>query len=431
MHISENSPASEIQSTGFTMAVMRPHSKAASLEEYRQVGVLVETSLAAGRDILSGIAEYARRYGRWSIFTYAHDIDEPPPDWFREWPCDGIIVRLHDKRIAESVIERDRPVVDVLGAFHPGRYPLVHTDNVAIGRMAANHFHQRGFASFGYVGLDDENWSVERYEAFSARVAEIGYSCAHLMWSNETERRTILPEQMRIVGDWLRTLKRPAAIFVCNDLRAMTVHEASRRSDFVVGRDIAILGVGNDNVFCEMPSPALSSIDANHKRVGYEAAALLDAMMHGAPAPRHPLLLPPREVVVRESTDFLAVQDKDLQQALSFIRAHAVQGIGVDDVAKACCMSRSVIQRRFREHLGQTIHDSILEEKIRRAIPLIRNTTESIERIARAVGFEYVQSLNKALRRLYGHSASDYRREHSAQVLLAQRYRRQRRGRKT
>jgi LacI family transcriptional regulator len=413
-------PAPDMREPGWTGGVwsasasssksrMRRTKGHAPVRRMPQVGVLIETSLAAGRDMLAGIAEYVRRHEQWIIYMYPHDIDKPPPTWFRQWRCDGVIVRLHDARIAEAVLDKKKPVVDVLGVYDRGRYPLVHTDNTAIGRMAAEHFHQRGFISYGFFGLKDEYWSVERQESFTARVEEMGHTCASLAWSNRYERRSTLPDRMKLIGDWLRTLRLPAAIFVSDDPRALILRDAAMNAGFVTGRDIAILGVGDDRAFCEMPTPSLSSVDADHKRVGYEAAALLDAMMRGKAAPDSPVLVPPRDVVVRESTDFLAVPDEALQRALSFIRRHAVDGIGVDDVARACHMSRSVVQRRFREHLGQTIHDFILQEKTRHAIRLIRETNDSIENIARTAGFEYVQSLNKALRRLYGRSASDYR----------------------
>lgn len=393
-----------------TESMSKSHtSPSCPFNQYLQIGVLIETSLAAGRDMLAGIAEYVRRHDQWIIFKYAHDIDKPPPPWFQQWRCDGIIVRLNNARIAKALEDREVPIVDVQGVYDRDRYPLVHTDNVAIGQLAAEHFQQRGFASFGYFGLKDENWSVERHESFAACVKEMGFECGCLTWTNRYENRSSMPEQMALIGNWLRTLQLPTAVFVCNDTRALILRDAALSAGFAVGRDIAILGVGNDEAFCETPTPALSSIDADHRKVGYEAAHLLDRMMKGKPAPSQPVLIPPRDVVVRESTDFLAVQDDALRNALGYIRENATEGITVDDVAEACFMSRSVLQRRFRDHLNQTVHGFILQEKTRRAIRLIRDTNESIENIAHRTGFEYVQSLNKALRRLYGRSAGEYR----------------------
>ncbi len=380
------------------------------INDLPRIAVLAETSLAAGRDILSGVSDYVRAHDQWIVYMYPHDIDKPPPSWFREFRCDGIIIRLHDERVAQAVLEKHVPVVDVLGVYNRGKYPLVHTDNRAIGRLAAEHFRDRGFVNFGYIGIDDEYWSCERQESFASRVKELGGQCSVLTWSNEYEATSDVQAQMKLITDWIRKQPLPLAIFVCSDPRALILRNSLFQAGYVIGRDVAVLGVGNDLAFCEMPSPSLSSIDANHRQVGYEAAALLDAMIKGAPAPQSPVLVKPLDIVVRESTDFLAVPDKELQMAINFIRQNATNGLSVDDVVEACCLSRSVLQRRFMKHLGQTVHDCILQEKTRRAIKMIRDTSESIENIAAATGFQYVQSLNKALRRLYGHSACDYRR---------------------
>jgi len=199
-----------------------------AIRDIPQVAVLVETSLAAGRDMLGGIAEYVRRYGPWRIYLEPHDIDKPPPAWFRRWHGDGIIVRLHDARIAEAVAGKAEPVVDVLGVHGRGRYPLVHTDNRAIGRLAADHFHERGFVSYGFAGIRDESWSDERQRAYAERVAEFGYDCAVLTWSNQDERRTPLSARTKRIAAWLRTLRLPVGVYVSSDARAIVAAAAAR-----------------------------------------------------------------------------------------------------------------------------------------------------------------------------------------------------------
>jgi len=221
----------------------------------------------------------------------------------------------------------------------------------------------------------------------------------------------MLSDRLRPVADWVRSLRMPIGIFVSSDSRALLVRDAVVEAGYAVGRDVGILGVDNDGAFCEMPSPSLSSIDADHREVGYRAAEWLDRLMRGEAPPAEPVLVPPRGIVVRESTDFLAVADPIVQRAMSFIRLHAAEGIRVGDIVEASFASRSVLQRRFRNLLGQSVHDVLLQEKVRRAIRLLRGTNEPIESIAEMSGFAYVQSLNKALRRLYHTSARAYRRK--------------------
>jgi LacI family transcriptional regulator len=355
-----------------------------------EVAVLVETSLAAGRDILTGISNYLRQHGPWRVYMEPHHIDKPPPAWFQDWKGDGIIVRMHDAQIARAVEGKQIPVIDVLGVYNPGRYPLVHTDNAAIGRMAADHLRGKGFGHFAFFGVSDENWSTERHAAFAARLREFGFPCASMAWAKRYGRRTLLSKRVERLAGWLRTFDLPLAVFACDDVRALLVRDAIRAAGKTVGTDVALLGVGNDRFLCDLSTPALSSIDADHQGVGFAAAAMLDALMKGQGVEKRSLLIPPREVVVRESSDFLAVPDEALRRALDFIRGHATKGIGVTDVVKVCHSSRSVLQRRFRRHLDQSIHDAIVREQAQRAVRLIRETNDSIEKIAAHTGFAYV-----------------------------------------
>ncbi|MCC7464442.1 MAG: hypothetical protein IT480_18510, partial [Gammaproteobacteria bacterium] len=107
---------------------------------------------------------------------------------------------------------------------------------------------------------------------------------------------------------------------------------------------------------CEVCNPPLSSIHAGHSSVGYAAAATLDVMLRGR-APVMPRLTPPQEVVARLSTDMLAVEDPKVVAALRYLRDHAHQGLGVEGVARASGLSRSVLQRRFRLLLRRSVHD--------------------------------------------------------------------------
>ncbi len=141
------------------------------------MALLIETSLASGRDILRGIARYAREHGPWSIYHEPRSLEESVPRWLRGWDGDGIIARLQNRRIAAAVESTGIPAVDVLGVVRRPGLPLAHVDNAAIARLAADHFLGRGFRRFGFCGLDGVNWSDERRDAFVKAVTEAGGEC--------------------------------------------------------------------------------------------------------------------------------------------------------------------------------------------------------------------------------------------------------------
>lgn len=375
-----------------------------------RVALLVETSLSSGQDILLGIGQYMGEHTRWAVYQQPHDLAQPPPAWFRDWHGDGIIARLQDSRIVRAVVDKGVPVVDVLGVMREPGIPLVHVDNRAIAEMAAEHLIDRGFANFGYFGLKDEYWSVEREEGFVRAVETRGYACQVKLMTRRLLERTQWQPLVNLVAAWLRTLPMPVGIMLCSDVRGLLVREACREVGLVIGEEVALLGVGNDRTLCEMSTPQLSSVEANHVQVGFQAAELLDRMMRGCEAPTSPTLIKPWYVAIRESTDFLGVNDTALAKALHFIRIHCGSPIGIDDVARYAGVSRSVLQRRFRAQLHRTIHEEIVDARVHRAMELLRLSDLSGDEIAERSGFGYSQNMGRTFRNRFGKSPKVFRR---------------------
>lgn len=377
----------------------------------RRVLLLVETSLASGRDILRGIARYVRERGQWVLFHEPRGLDTRPPRWLAEWKGDGIIARIQSAALAEAVRAIGVPAVDVLGLVPGAGLPLVHVDDRAIARLAAEHLLERGFRHFGFYGLSSENWSLRRRDAFCQYVTGRGGTVS-------------VYERPRLEGDgarwaereqellrWLRALPKPAGVMVCSDQLGLGFLEACRQAGVAVPEEIAVVGVDNDDALCEIAYPPLSSVWPAHQRVGYEAAALLDRLMAGEPPPPQPVLVPPLAVVTRRSTDVLAVSDPRLARALQIIRERACQGLGVDEVARAAGLSRSVLQRRFRAVLGRTVHQAILEVRIQRACQLLRETDLPIAQVAEEAGFHHQEYLGAVLKKRTGKTPAQIRRE--------------------
>ncbi len=373
------------------------------------VALLVETSLSSGQDILIGIGQYIREHGPWSVYHEPHDLNRPPPKWFRHWTGEGIIARLQDQRIVNAVMDKGVPVVDVLGVKRNTAMPLVHVDNRAIADMAAEHLIDRGFVNFAYFG-EDEYWSRERCEGFASATGKLGYQCSSLLIKRSALDRTPWDHLVRRLASWLATLNRPVGIMLSSDVRSLLAGEACRDAGLVIGQHVALLGVGNDRTLCEMSAPPLSSVEANHLQVGYEAAAMLDRLMKGDKVPAEPLLVKPWYVAIRESTDFLGVNDTAIARALHFTRINCGDRIGINDVARYARVSRSVLQRRFRSQLHRSVHDEIIDARVHRAMELLRLTDLSVEEIAERAGFSYAQNMSRVFRKRLGRSPKACRR---------------------
>lgn len=378
---------------------------------YRRVLLLVETSLASGRDILRGIARYVRERGDWALFHEPRGLDVQAPSWLADWEGDGIIARVQSPLLARAVRATGLPAVDVLGLVPAAGLPLVHVDDRAIARMAVEHLYERGFRHFGFYGLTEENWSLRRRDFFCQRVHELGGTvsvCEQPRHDGDTARWT---ERERELLSWITSLPKPAGVMVCSDQRGLQFLEACRQAGVSVPDELAVIGVDNDDALCEIAFPPLSSVWPAHQRVGYEAAALLDRLMAGSTPPAEPVLVPPIGVVTRRSTDVLAIPDRSLARALQVIREQACRGLSVDDVAAAAGLSRSVLQRRFRAQLGRTVHQAILDVRIRRACQLLRETDLPIPEVAEQSGFKHQEYLGAVLKKRLGKTPAQIRRE--------------------
>jgi LacI family transcriptional regulator len=173
--------------------------------------------------------------------------------------------------------------------------------------------------------------------------------------------------------------------------------------------EVAVVGVDNAETFCELCNPPLSSVVPDAERIGFEAAALLDRLMAGNPAPKHSLLVEPLGVVTRQSSDVFAVEDPLVARAVRFIREQACQGIKVADVLGAVRCSRSVLERRFREHLGHSPQEELRAIQLRRVKELLTETDWTLPRIAEAVGLEHPEYLSVIFKRETGQTPGQFR----------------------
>jgi LacI family transcriptional regulator len=370
------------------------------------VALLIETSLASGRDILRGITRYVHEHVPWSLYHEAHGLTESVPAWLRGWRGDGIIARIQTRAMAEAIATTGIPAVDVLGVVPHLPFPLVHVDNHAIARVAADHLLERGLRHFGFFGIEGENWSVERWVGFRAAVAPAEVA-KYVLPRDATDRRSWERVENRLAR-WVQSLPEPAGILVCSDQRGPQLLEACRRAAVAVPDAVAVVGVDNDETLCDVCHPPLSSVEAGHVSVGYEAARVLDGLLVGR-MPSKPVLIAPQQVVARLSSEMLAIDDPALTAAIKIIREQAHQNLNVEKLASEVGLSRSVLQRRFRARLNRSIHQAIVAARLKHAQELLLKTTLPIAVVAERSGFKYQEYMGAVFKARLGRTPAAVR----------------------
>ncbi|MEX0642719.1 MAG: DNA-binding transcriptional regulator [Pirellulales bacterium] len=379
-----------------------------------RVLLLIDARCSVGAGILRGVNSYAHTNELWTIDLCLADRD--PVEWLNHNKGNGIIAQVASCELHESLRAYRLPILDVAGAYPPGDIPGVVADEVAIGELAAEHLLLRQFRHFGYFGGVGPYWSQMRCQSFAHAIEGTGFTCQVLQLPLDSQRVRAAPHTgsaEQALTAWVRQIPKPIGVMCDNDLHGWNLVKVCRSEGIAVPDEVAILGVDNDQLLCDLTAPTLSSMELDAFGVGLVAARMLDQWMRGRRPTSRVTRIKPRGVVSRGSTNVVATSDSDVSRAVRMIRQQACEGIQVDDVLETMPFSRRVFERRFKEILGHTPYQEILSVRFRRVVELLTETELSIAEIAARSGFGYPEDLSRSFKRRYGMPAQKYREQHS------------------
>lgn len=382
------------------------------------IAIVMDTASSFDREIIAGAAQYAREVGDWQLYVEEERGQRLPN--LHVWQGQGILASFDDPDVVRSIVSSGLPVVAVggMGCHDPmSGIPRVATDHAGIATAAADHLLERGLRNFGYYGAAPSRtlrWSETRGEAFAARVEQAGYPCARHAAIHGPEDWSALQQAL---GDFLAGLPKPVGIMACDDSRARHVLEACRARGLRVPHEVAVIGVDDDELICELAVPPLTSIRQAARRIGYEAARLLDALIRStshasvaADAPLTSILVPPIGIVPRASTETLAVADPVIARVIETIRERACEALTVEDLATMFGLPRWKLEKQFKEVVGHSIHDDIVRVRLAEAQRLLRGTDLPLKAIAPRSGFHSVPYMITVFRRRFGITPARFRR---------------------
>jgi len=377
----------------------------------RQVAVLIETSREYGRGLLRGVIAFNRKNPSWSIYFQQQDLGQPIPDWLKTWEGDGILARVTNITMARQLIKTGLPLIDLRGATRELGLPTFGIDNQSVATTAFSHLASRGLRNFAFVGEPSGRHVYDdlRQQAFVDLVAASGSKCH--VYSGRSRRSTAdWGKRQDALANWLSKLPQPIGVMCCHDDRGHQVLDACRRAELQVPDQVAVIAVDNDEFLCQLAIPPLTSVDVDAERIGYEAARLLDAVMRGDATFNKSLMFDSIGVVERQSTDIVACDDKEVAKALRFIRDNACNQLTVLDVEQHVAISRTVLNRRFKQVVGRTPKQEIVRLQLERGKRLLSTSNGTVESIAHQSGFNEAWYFIKVFRDHVGVTPGAYRR---------------------
>jgi LacI family transcriptional regulator len=386
------------------------------MAEIPKVALLVETARGYGRQMLRGIVRYSRLHGPWGFYVTPGDFEQALPK-MQQWGGTGIIARIETPRIAKAILESNLPTIALdlsekqLKPDHPfSQLSEVASDSRGAAKMAAEHLMERGFRHFAFIGVAGRVWSRRRERGFCETVNAAGFS-VEVYQAPHAARDRGWDREQAVLADWLEKLPKPIGVMACHDDRGREVLEACRAANIRVPEEMALVGVDNDELLCELADPPLSSVVLNAEGVGYRAAALLDRMMRRRLRKPRRLVAEPMYVVTRRSTDIVAIDDSEVAAALGFIHDHAAEPIQVDDVVRHLAISRRKLEIRFQHCVGRTLHAELQRIRLERARRFLVETDIPIPRVAESVGYRTPSYFIQVFRAEHNMTPAKYRRQ--------------------
>jgi LacI family transcriptional regulator len=380
--------------------------------------LLTDFSSEYSRNILKGVVKYSKEQDGWTLqrmpLYYRMVYGETGVlDWARRWNADAIIALLSDVNvellnslhipvIVQNYRDRNRHVSNLTGNYF------------GTGVMAARFFLNKGYRRFAYYGFKGSIWSRERAEGYSDEIKKHNYPV--YVFEDIPQDKEEWSYNLTEVAHWLEELPKPVALFACDDQFALRISEACNIYNIKVPDDIAILGVDNDELLCNISDPPLSSITIDAVNGGYQAGRLLHQLINKEiPEPVN-IVVEPLTIENRGSTDKYAVSDKYIRRVLSYIDKNYANPISVNDLVKQVPLSRRVLEKKFRAETGDTLYQYIQNSRINAFKRLLLTSDDSIFDLAFRTGFDNYKNVSRVFKKYNSLSPAEYRRRYKTNI---------------
>jgi len=378
--------------------------------------ILSDLSEEYYKNILRGITRYSRDHGPWTFCKM--------PTYYREtigidgilqcakdWDADGIIGQFYNDEEVKKFTQANIPVIaqDFKERFTD--IPNITGDYRETGKMGAEYFLKKGFKNFAFYGFNNIVWSRERAEGFENRIQEAGFD-VHYYEQKESRSMDLWYYKPSALSDWLKSLPKPIAIMTCDDNQGHHITEAARHAGIRIPDEVAVLGVDNDEMICDLSDPPLSSIETDSEKGGYEAARLMEQMIEQKTCTGPDIIVKATQVVTRHSTDIFASKDKYIVSALKYIHGNLDKNLKVDQVLKEVPLSRRSLEKRFILTTGYPVYEYIYNQRIEKFTQKLLETDMTIFEIAMELGLSDSKNIARQFKQIKGLTPMEYRKKH-------------------
>lgn len=363
-------------------------------------------------NLLKGIVQYSRETKPWVLckMPLSHrDVNgiEGVLDWAKEWKADAIIGQFYNTDNVELFKEKN--IIAIAQDFKErfSNIPNITGNHIRAGSIGADHFIQRGFKNYAFLGIKNAVWSSERCEGFKRTLDKAGLlKNFHEYQKDVTEGLWFYEEDLE---RWLIELPKPVAIMACDDNHAHHISEICNLHQIKIPNDVSLLGVDNDQMICLLSDPPISSINQNTIKGGYQAASLIERMMKNPEYRWRNIIVEPTFITTRASTNIYSTSNPYISVVLQHIHEKIKSKLSVQSLVDLVPLSRRSLEHMFREVTGDSIYSYILKLRIERFASELIETNKPIVDIALELGYIDYKNISRQFKTLKGCTPSEYR----------------------
>lgn len=375
--------------------------------------LLIDYSSEFNRGLLKGIIHYSKDFGPWIFYRLPSFYKtlygrEGVIEWAKEWKADAIIGQWDIEKI-NLLKELNIPIILQNYKERSSYFSNLTGDYYATGIMAAKFFAQKRFRNFAFYGNKGVVWSKERAEGYRQEIEKIGGN--YFYFETEDLGDDQWGKDHIQLDEWLLSLPKPIALFACDDSFALQISEICKINNINIPKEIALLGVDNDELICNLSDPPISSIVLDVERGGYEAGRLLHQLIKKEKKEPFNIVINPIRIETRLSTERYIVSNQYILSVVKYIEKNFATDISINDLTKLVPLSRRILEVKFKEELGTSIYQFIIYYRLEYFSQLLLTTDKTLLDIALQSGFNDCKNISRTFKKFKNCTPNEYKQK--------------------
>ncbi|MDR1090783.1 MAG: substrate-binding domain-containing protein [Prevotella sp.] len=364
------------------------------------------------KKLMEGIVEFSRKTEPWVLCKMPLSYRDlygiaGVLKWAKEWKADAIIGQFYNTDKVELFAENNILAIaqDFKNRFKT--IPNITGNHIKAGKIGAQHFIDKGYDNYAFLGLKEVIWSEERCQGFKMKLEEAGKGLNYYEYQRESkEGLWYYEEGLKL---WLENLPKPIAIMACDDNQAHHIAVICNLQNIKIPDEISLLGVDNDEAICSLSDPSLSSLNQAVAKGGYEIAAKIERFIKDRSYKCTDIIIEPTYITARESTNIFSTNNPYISTVLKYIHQNIHQKLTVRKLLELVPLSRRLLEINFRDATGESIYSYILRLRIEQFTAQLVETDKPIINIALELGYLDYKNISRLFKKFKGCTPSEYR----------------------